>query len=114
MYTRCLELGKLCGRFTVEVDDNAGHIPERPAAMVFRDKEDTMERSEAKGPRLLRIQELAQVLGVHERTCRRLTAEAEAGQGDFPRPVRISRRVVRWRREDVERYLAGLGDGERG
>jgi predicted DNA-binding transcriptional regulator AlpA len=28
--------------------------------------------------------------------------------GCFPRPVRIGRKYVRWRRSDVEAYFAGL------
>jgi len=39
--------------------------------------------------RLLNVRELAATLGIHERTCWRLAAMAEAGQGDFPRPLRI-------------------------
>ena len=58
--------------------------------------------------RLLTVKELAAALGVHERTCWRLAAMAEAGQGDFPRPLRIGPRTVRWRVADVEAYLAAL------
>jgi hypothetical protein len=43
---------------------------------------------------------------------RRLAAVAEAGQGDFPRPLRIGSKTVRWRLSDVEAYLAALaGEG---
>jgi predicted DNA-binding transcriptional regulator AlpA len=63
--------------------------------------------------RLLTVTELAAALGVHERTCWRLAAMAEAGQGDFPRPLRIGPRVVRWRLADVEAYLASLAAGGR-
>ena len=35
--------------------------------------------------------------------------------GDFPRPIKIGKRAVRWRAEDIERYLAdrprSTGDG---
>jgi predicted DNA-binding transcriptional regulator AlpA len=58
--------------------------------------------------RLLTVKELAAALGVNERTCWRLAAMAEAGHGDFPRPLRIGPRVVRWRLADVEAYLAAL------
>jgi predicted DNA-binding transcriptional regulator AlpA len=58
--------------------------------------------------RLMSVKELADVLGVHERTCWRLAAMAEVGQGDFPKPVRITPRTVRWRPADVEAYLAAL------
>jgi predicted DNA-binding transcriptional regulator AlpA len=63
--------------------------------------------------RLLTVKELAAALGIHERTCWRLAAMAEAGQGDFPRPLRIGPRVVRWRLADVETYLAALAGGSR-
>jgi len=63
--------------------------------------------------RLLTVKELADTLGVHERTCWRLAAMAEAGHGDFPRPLRIGPRVVRWRLADVEAYLATLTAGGR-
>jgi len=63
--------------------------------------------------RLLTVTELAAMLGIHERTCWRLAAMAEAGQGDFPRPLRIGPRVVRWRPADVEAYLSSLAAGRR-
>jgi len=63
--------------------------------------------------KLLTVKELAAALGVHERTCWRLAAMAEAGQGDFPRPLRIGPKTVRWRMADVEAYLATLAGAER-
>ena len=63
--------------------------------------------------KLLTAKELAAALGVHERTCWRLAAMAEAGQGDFPRPLRIAPKTVRWRLADVETYLAALANGSR-
>jgi predicted DNA-binding transcriptional regulator AlpA len=58
--------------------------------------------------KLLTVKDLAALLCVHERTCWRLAAMAEAGQGDFPTPLRLGPKTVRWRREDVEAYLAAL------
>jgi predicted DNA-binding transcriptional regulator AlpA len=58
--------------------------------------------------KLLTVKELAAALGIHERTCWRLAALAEAGRGDFPRPVRIAPKTIRWRMADVEAYLATL------
>jgi predicted DNA-binding transcriptional regulator AlpA len=63
--------------------------------------------------RLLTVKELAAALGVHERTCWRLAAMAEAGQGDFPRPLRIGPRIIRWRIAEVEAYLASLAGAGR-
>jgi predicted DNA-binding transcriptional regulator AlpA len=58
--------------------------------------------------RLICVTELAAMLDIHERTCWRLAALAEAGQGDFPRPLRIGPKTIRWRMVDVERYLEAL------
>ena len=63
--------------------------------------------------RLLTVKELADMLGVHERTCWRLAALAEDGHGHFPRPLRIGPKTVRWRMADVEAYLAALAGDTR-
>jgi len=57
---------------------------------------------------LLTVMELANLLQVTERTCWRLTRQAEAGIGIFPKPLRIAPRTVRWRTSDVEAYIARL------
>jgi predicted DNA-binding transcriptional regulator AlpA len=58
--------------------------------------------------KLLNVKELARMLGVHERSVWRMAAQAEAGDGNFPRPLRIGPKTVRWRPADVEAYLAAL------
>ena len=60
--------------------------------------------------KLLTVEELAGALGVHKRTCWRLAAQAEAGQGRFPPPLRLGPKTVRWRLADVEAYLAHMAD----
>ena len=65
------------------------------------------------GMKLLTVKDLADLLGIHERTCWRLAAMAEAGQGDFPRPLRIGPKTIRWRVVDVDSYLAALAAGGR-
>jgi len=65
------------------------------------------------GMKLLTVKDLADLLGIHERTCWRLAAMAEDGHGDFPRPLRIGPKTVRWRPSDVEAYLGALA-GEDG
>ena len=60
------------------------------------------------GVQLLAVRQLAAALGIHERSCWRLTAQAEAGQGIFPKPLRIGPKTIRWRLVDVQAYLASL------
>jgi predicted DNA-binding transcriptional regulator AlpA len=67
-----------------------------------------MESIERTGCQLLAVRQLAAMLGIHERTCWRMAAMAQAGQGDFPRPLRIGPKTIRWRLADVEAYLAAL------
>ena len=57
---------------------------------------------------LMTASDVAMALGVGERTIWRLASRAEAGCGHFPRPVRLAARTVRWRWEDVEKYLHEL------
>jgi predicted DNA-binding transcriptional regulator AlpA len=58
--------------------------------------------------KLLTVKDLATMLGIHQRTCWRLTAMAEADRSDFPRPLRIGPKTIRWRLADVEKYLETL------
>jgi predicted DNA-binding transcriptional regulator AlpA len=57
---------------------------------------------------LLTVREVAGVLGIHVRTVWRLSAMAEMGEGDFPRPVRIAKKTIRWRQQDLEGYIEAL------
>lgn len=50
----------------------------------------------------LKVQEVAELLGVHRRTVWRLVSS-----GDLPEPIRISAKVVRWRVVDLEDHLTG-------
>ena len=62
--------------------------------------------------RLVTIKELAAALKMHTRTCWRLVALAEAGHSNFPRPLRIGPKTVRFRVCDMEAYLRALaGEG---
>jgi len=62
---------------------------------------------------LLDVKQLAAALGMHPRSIWRLAAQAEAGLGSFPKPLRIGPKTIRWRMSDVQAYLAALA-GERG
>ena len=57
---------------------------------------------------LLTAAEVARVLNVGERSIWRMASMAAAGSGPFPRPVRIGGQAVRWRWQDVEKYLEEL------
>jgi predicted DNA-binding transcriptional regulator AlpA len=70
---------------------------------VAKDRPDVGELSP-----LLTVREVAGVLGIHVRTVWRLAAMVEMGEGVFPRPVRIAKKTIRWRREDLEKYLDSL------
>jgi excisionase family DNA binding protein len=60
-------------------------------------------------PDLLSAQEVARRLSIGVRTLYRL---AEAGV--VPRPIRFSRKLIRWRTADIERYLRELPPAEAG
>jgi len=63
---------------------------------------------------LLDVKQLATAIGMHPRSIWRLAAQAEAGLGNFPRPMRIGPKTIRWRLSDVEAYFAALaGEGSR-
>ena len=62
---------------------------------------------------LMDVKQLAAALGIHERTCWRLAALAEAGLNDFPKPLRLGPKTVRWRLSTVETYLAALAVEDR-
>jgi predicted DNA-binding transcriptional regulator AlpA len=72
-----------------------------------------MDRTAVAEVQLLDVRQIASVLGVNTRTVWRLAALAEAGQKDFPKPLRIGPKTIRWRLSDVQAYLAALA-GERG
>ena len=57
---------------------------------------------------LLTAADVARVLNVGQRTVWRLASRAAGGSGPFPRPVRIGGKIIRWRWQDVEKYLAQL------
>ena len=59
---------------------------------------------------LLNVRAVAKLLDISPRQCWRLVAMAEAGQGDFPRPLRLGTRTVRWRLSDIEGYLSALAE----
>ena len=60
--------------------------------------------SAAKGKQdLVTSQQVADRLAVSVRTLWRLVA-----RGDFPQPIRYNRKLVRWKNDEVERYLAAL------
>jgi len=62
---------------------------------------------------LLDVREVASLLRMHPRSVWRLAAQAEAGLCNFPKPLRIGPKTIRWRLSDVQAYLAALA-GERG
>ena len=64
------------------------------------------------GCQLLTVRDVAGLLKIHVATIWRNSALAEAGHGNFPKPLRLGEKTVRWRLADVERYLSALaGEG---
>ena len=57
---------------------------------------------------LLTVADVAKLLRIGQRTVWRLASRAGGGSGPFPRPVRIGGKIIRWRWQDVEKYLAQL------
>ena len=57
---------------------------------------------------LLNVKQVAELLGIHQRTIWRLAGLAEMGEGNFPRPLRIGQKTVRWRQKDLETYISNL------
>ena len=76
-------------------------------------KETTKTTTPLERVQLLDVRQLATTLRMHPRTVWRLAAMAEAGQGDFPKPLRIGPKTIRWRLADLQAYLAALA-GESG
>ena len=54
-------------------------------------------------PELLTAQQVADVLSVSTRTLWRMVA-----RGKLPPPIRWNRKLVRWHRDTLEQFLAGL------
>ena len=67
--------------------------------------------ADAPSMRLMTVRELAQTLSISPRCAWRLSALREVGIGSFPQPVRLSRKLTRWRARDVAAYLDGLAGG---
>ena len=59
---------------------------------------------------LVDVKELATMLGIHHRSIWRLVAMAEAGHGNFPLPLRIGPKIIRWQVSAVLAYLASLAE----
>lgn len=51
-------------------------------------------------PLLVTSTQLSEKLGVSLRTLWRMVA-----RGDLPHPIRYNRKLVRWKTEDIERYI---------
>lgn len=67
----------------------------------LRTRNDKVKRGSPAVESLLCPSQVARRLNIGLRTLWRWIAE-----GKFPRPIRLSKLVVRWRAEDVERWLS--------
>jgi predicted DNA-binding transcriptional regulator AlpA len=62
---------------------------------------------------LLDVRAVGKLLGVSPRNVWRLVAKARAGAGNFPLPIKLGTRTIRWRLADIERFLAALAGEDR-
>ena len=60
---------------------------------------------------LLTVRDVAALLKLHVRTVWRLSALAESGQDQFPKPVRLGEKTMRWRATEIAAYLDQLAKG---
>jgi predicted DNA-binding transcriptional regulator AlpA len=61
---------------------------------------------------LLDVKQLAAALRMHPRSIWRLATQAKDGLCNFPKPLRIAPKTIRWRLSDVQAYLIALaGEG---
>jgi predicted DNA-binding transcriptional regulator AlpA len=60
---------------------------------------------------LVTVKELSALLKIHPGSVWRQAALAEAGHGNFPRPLHLGPKTVRWKLGDVQAYLDGLSGG---
>ena len=54
---------------------------------------------------LLTCRDVSRLLRIHIRSVWRSAALAEAGKGDFPIPVWLGPKTIRWKLQDIEAYL---------
>ena len=66
------------------------------------------ERADLTTCRLLTVSQVSHLLSIHERTVWRFSAASEAGLSQFPKPIRLAAKTVRWRLSDVQAYLDRL------
>ena len=59
---------------------------------------------------LLTVRDVADRLKIHTGTVWRFAALADMGQCDFPRPLRLAPKTIRWRLADVLAYLDRLAN----
>ena len=72
----------------------------------MRQQRTTRARSPQPSANLLTPREVAAMLRVN-----RDTVYVQCRRGVLPKPIRIGQRIIRWRRADIERFLANGGTG---
>ena len=57
---------------------------------------------------VLKVKDVAGLLKIHTGSIWRLSSLSEAGHSDFPKPLRLGAKTIRWRLSDVQGYITAL------
>ena len=83
-------------------------MPRRGVTVIKKKEKSMKDRNPPSKPEWLNVQQVAELIGCASRTVWKLSSK-----GDFPAPVRITPRMPRWSRAEIEAHLAALVNSKR-